>query len=379
MGAHRFPSLEQVYDEIERLVEEHGQVARVECLGLSDEGREVRAVHVTDPGAGDDDKQVAMIVCGRHGSELGTRVVGTAALGWLVSDEAAATRQRQHVIVVPVANPDGCAAEAFGAPPWHLSATERRTLGRVAGELRPDAILDVHSFGAEDADLLAVVTGNNTEEAEDRFIYGTVAARLVETAGGAGYPFVVHTEKRNEGYNNFIAGLCYDQFHSLALGMEANHHVLTPEGAAAAGLAVVRALLAEGDRRAPWEACTGYPTGLLRGDFFTSIRPAGPHAAARRRSRATVWRDRRFFHLGRRQAPSPNVVRTTVHYSGDPQDAAAHAFTLCCRVRGSSRPARVELNGQRIDADIHRDVCSTYVSAAVQPTGPQTYELVVAS
>ncbi|MBN2582243.1 MAG: hypothetical protein JXL80_04185 [Planctomycetes bacterium] len=377
MSKHEFPSLDRVYDEVERIAHTHDRLVRSECLGLSDQGREVRAVHVTDSDASDDDKQTAVIVCGRHGNELGTRAVGPAMLRWLVSDEAATTRQHQHVVVVPVANPDGCTGEEFGAPPWHLSSMERRTIGRLADELGPDAIIDVHSFGADDADLQAVVTGNNTEEGEDRFLYGAVAHRLVEAAAENGYPFLIHTEKRNEGYNNFIAGLCYDWFHTLAIGMEVNHHVLSPDEAGAAGLSVIRTLLDEGNGRSPWQAWDGYPTDLLRGDFAASIRPLGADAAARRKSRAAIWQNRRFFHLGRREAPSRNTVRIAAHYSGDATDSVSHGFTLCCRVRGVRGRVKAELNGQAVEAATYYDRCSTYVFVAVQPSGPQQYELIV--
>ncbi len=375
--AGEYPSLEDVYARVDAFVADHPDLARCEDLGRSPEGREVRAVYVSDPTTSDRDKSVALIVCGRHGNEAGTRVVGTALLDWLASPTGNATRRRQIVIVVPVANPDGAAHGAFHAPPWHLSQTEYATIGELASTHLPDAVMDVHSFGEDDADLQAVVTGNTTSEAEDEAIHRSVAARMVEAAARAGYPYALHTEKRKEGYNNFISGYCYDLCHSLAFGMEVNHHVLEPEEAAESGVAAITALLAEGNERLPWQVGIGYPNELLRGDFFTSIRPAGQDAAKRRQSRACVWQDRMFYRLGRREAPSRRTVTMRAMYTGYADRVRPSAFALCCRVRGRHDSLEVILNGKVVEAVTFGDECSTYAQVDVQPTGREDYELTV--
>ena len=67
MGGHRFPSLDEVYRGLEEFVAGHAAIARMECLGSSEEGRPVQAVHVTDPAAPAADKEAVLVVCGRHG------------------------------------------------------------------------------------------------------------------------------------------------------------------------------------------------------------------------------------------------------------------------------------------------------------------------
>jgi hypothetical protein len=377
MDYETFPRLEDIYRRLDDLAKRHPELVRIKVLGKSAEGRDVLAVHVTDPDTPSELKQVAVVICGRHGNELGTRVVGPAVLEWLLSDGGVETRRRQQVVIVPVANPDGCVREEFHAPSRHLSELERNTIVTLVCAHRPDAIIDVHSFGESDADLQAIVTGNNSGEGEDLPIYHAVAARMIEAAARRGYPFLLHTEKRNEGYNNFIAGYCYDHFHTLAFGMEVNHHALTPQEAAESAVAVISALLSEGNARPPWGAAVGYPTGILKGDLFTSVRPAGRSAAERRWSRATIWGKRKLFYVGQRTTPDARTLIVAAGFSGCSTDASSCSFTLCCRLRGFPTTIGVRLNGREAEVRTFTDACSTFASVDIRPSGKEDYELCI--
>jgi Zinc carboxypeptidase len=373
-----FPGLDEIYGSLNQFCDHNADIAEQTSLGLTPEGREVRVVRVTDGTVPDDDKQVAMVVCGRHGSEWGTGPVGTTLLEWLAAPDAAAVRRNQVVFVVPVANPDGCVRKKFHAPPRHLSETEEHTIAALARREMPDAIVDVHSFGEDDADLEAIVTGNMSGEGDEEHIYYAVASRAIDGAAEAGYPFCLHhTEKRNEGYNNFIAGRTYQERHSLAFGMEVNHHVLSPDEAGESGAVAIRALLECGNCRWPWQDRVGYPIDVLKGDFAASIRPLGANAAARRKSRAAIWPDRQFFYVVNRTAPDERTVITQVGYSGFGPRAADHAFTFCCRVRGQHDSLSVTVDGQQVDARTFTDACSTFASIELAPEGKRDYEVVV--
>ena len=378
MSTHHYPSFDEIYRSLDEFVDQHSGIARMASLGLSGEGREVRAVTVTDPSVPEIDKQVALVVCGRHGHELGTRVAGHAALEWLASEDGTETRRDQVVIVVPVANPDGCVREEFHAPSRHLSEVEYNTIAALARTYLPDAIIDIHSFGEGQADLQAIVAGNNTDDAEDLPIYHGVAAKMIEGAARKGYPYVLHTRKRNAGYNNFIAGYCYDNYHTLAFGLEINHHDFEPDEAAGSGAAIVTSLLAQGNTRAPWMAHSGYPNTVLAGDFFTSIRPLGCNAAERRRSRAFLWKNRRFFTVSNREAPDRHTIRVRTEFSGYSDDAAESGFTLCCRIRGFPDRIRAEVNGEDHGIRTFSDTCSTYVAIDFQPSSSQAWQVSMA-
>ena len=65
---HDFPSLDEIYEKLDRFVDNYPGIARAESLGVSADDHDVRAVHVTDADVDDADKEVAMVVCGRHGN-----------------------------------------------------------------------------------------------------------------------------------------------------------------------------------------------------------------------------------------------------------------------------------------------------------------------
>ena len=106
MKIESYFAYEKINNWIEKYENNYRTIASVERIGYSDEGRDIKAVHVTNNSVPISDKEIALIIIGRHGDELGTRVVGPAVLEWLASEAAQKTRDRQHIIVVPVANPD---------------------------------------------------------------------------------------------------------------------------------------------------------------------------------------------------------------------------------------------------------------------------------
>lgn len=370
MARRLFPALEEIYSALEAFATTHSPVVRLETLGSSPEGRPVRAAFVTDPDGPLSDKEVALIVCGRHGNELGTRVVGLALLQWLVSEPGALTRRSQCVVVVPVANPDGCVREEFFAPDDGLSETEQATIAQLASSLRPDAVLDVHSMSAGDTE--AVITAHTSDAGEDEFIHRAVGVRMVEGAARAGYPFALHRVHLSDGYNNFFCGMCYGRFHSLAFGMETNHFALTPEESAESAVAAIIPLLEVGNERAPWQCSPGYPNRIIAGDFLSSLRATGTRPEEIRRSRCQLWQARRDFTWPKREMPNPHSLQLSTDYSGEEE---GFAFSLCCRLRGEPSVRNVSLNGARVEFRTCSDDCSTYVFVDARAQANTTYEV----
>lgn len=368
----QFPPFERICEQVSAFVGRHAGIARAESLGESEQGREVLAVEVTDPAAEEEDKQVALVVCGRHGQELGTRVVGPALLEWLASPPAAETRRGQRVFVVPVANPDGCVREQFHAPSDRLSELEERTILALAERVCPDAVVDVHSLGGSDTE--AVIAAHTTRCAVDELIHHTLAAEMAEAAGRRGYPFDVEAVPFPDTYNNHFCGACYERFHCLAFGMEVSHLSLGPAEAAESGVAAIVALLEAGNRRRGWQARSGYPNEILIGNFSASIRPAGANAAERSRSREEIWRHRGAFAVPQREMPDRDTLKLTVRHEGH---APTCAWSLCCRLRGRRVIRGVRLDGRGGPVCAWQDACSTYVRATVPPAGPQAHELIV--
>jgi hypothetical protein len=364
MDAENFPSLEEIYRNVQEKVDANRELLRPESLGLSEEGREIGAVHVTDESAPDDEKETALIVCGRHGQELGTRVVGAALIDWLCSPEGAETRRRQRIVIVPVANPDGCVRGEFWAPRDGLSETEKKTIVALADRLQPDAVVDVHSWG-DLQDGEAIITANTSGAGEDVFIHERLAGRMVEAAADRGYPFLLRRRPTSSSYNNFFCQVCYERFHSLVFGMEVNHAALTPRESAESGLAAITALLKEGDGRSSWQAMAGYPNNLLVGNFATSLGAAGSSASERRASRCEISKRRKSFSIPKRQFNPPDAYRVEFEYNGT--EALARDVTVTCRVRGFPETGDVCLNDRPVEPMLHRDNCSTFLSVPLRP------------
>ena len=103
MAHNSFPSFDNVYQALDQLADKNSDFALVESLGTSDEGRDVKAVYVTDNSLPAAEKEVALVVCGRHGSELGTAGQSPQQLGLLHRRRLplAARRTGRQVLVDP--------------------------------------------------------------------------------------------------------------------------------------------------------------------------------------------------------------------------------------------------------------------------------------
>lgn len=372
-------SYEEVEDWIENYINTNKELAHAEIIGHSKEGRAIKAVHVTNNSLSMDEKEIAFVIVGRHGDEVGTRVVGPAVLEWLASHDAKEIRDRQHVIVIPIANPDGCIHEVFGAPVTHLSDLEKSSLLPLGARYLPDIVLDVHSVGKEKhglnwGGLEAVIIDQNATEGEDRYILGEMAREMLHAAGREGYPFLLHTlepygdlKKKAEAltdlsFNNHVNRALYDAFHPLTFGMEVNHFVLRPDETARSGLAVIKSMLEMGNRVFPWDYHAGYPNRILSGDFLAWIGPRGRNAHERRTSRKEIWSKRRFFKAPftpYREMLDMHSARITVKYTGE--EPIASGITMGFRIRGTPRITSITMNGEKIDYYIKGDECSTYV------------------
>lgn len=328
----------------EELAADNPGLVSIQELGRSPEGRPIYAVVVTDAATPDAQKECALIVCGRHGHELGTRIAGPALLSWLVGPEAREIRRAQRIVVVPCANPDGCVREEFWAPKDSLSATEEATLGDLLRGETPDVLLDIHSWG-DVLDGEAVVMGLTADFGVDMLTYCATAWELAETAAAAGYPVLIHCATASAGYNNFLCEPAYEQFHTLALGAEVNHAFLTPDETAESALCIQRGLLRLGNRTAPGELVHGYPVRTILGNEMTSIRAAGENNAELRESRATLWRLRREFTSLERSLASSSALSVGFAYTGEQADLP---FVLVVHFRQGRTIADVRESGVRL-------------------------------
>jgi hypothetical protein len=407
--------LKEVYQWLDRFVEENRRIARKEVLGKSPDNWEIPAVFVTNPDMADDDKQTAVVTSSRHGQEFGARVVGPEILRFLTTEEAKDIRDTQIVIVVPVVNPEGFVLNQFHSSMTSLTKTERTILGGLFRAHPPDMIIDFHSLGAESGskydvgDMEVILPANTSTWAVDEQIHQYVARKMLDAAEEAGWPYEIHTmedlatyyfgdkkignmpwtalkEKMyllhmqdlndnydipgeaaldtltslpgRQAYTNYTCGPAYMKWHSLVFGMETNHGAIQDAGdVAESGMVPCAALLKMGSGRFSWEKDRGYPVNILHGDFRVSIRPVGKTAAQRRASRTRIWGERHHFNYPHREMKDPDTTVARVRYFGHDLPMA---FTLCLRMRQANITG-VSLCGKEIEFETSKDRCSTFV------------------
>ena len=375
-----FPAYAELVELLEGMVRNNRDTLHFEAIGTSAEGREIRAIHVAGDESSFEDKEVVLIVCGRHGDEVGTRVVGPCVLDWLLSEEAAPVLQKQHVIVVPVANPDGCEKEMFGLPSDRLSRMEKESILRVAERYIPDLVIDVHSVGRQKhgydwGGLQAVVIDHVADAGEDRHIAYNIAGMMIEAACAEGELFLLHDvgfyrrlagksgAPNHTAFNNYFNRACYDAFHSLNFGIEVNHFVMTPDEVGRSATVIIKSLLRQGNHRFAWERHAGYPNRLLKGDFLASIRAFGETSGQRRRSRQNAWKNISAWDLSRNM-PDPRTIQVQIRFAGarDAGAGAGASFFLA----GRRTLSKVLLNGTAVAYWVAKQECGVHVFVDVQ-------------
>ena len=358
------PNLKKLYQQLDDFGNNYPEIVEIHSLGLSDEGREIKAFHVTDRGRRSlAEKEVVVVICGRHGDELGAFAVGLQLLHWLVSEEASDIIKDQLLIIVPFANPDGFVRGEFFAPKDKLSGIEKNYIKLLVDKFRPDVLIDVHSIGR--GDLEAVIAGHTSHTGEDDFISGLLGTRMIKGAELEGYPFILHLlgvqqlkPWTNVQYNNFICQECFELCHSLVFGLEVNHYSLDIDDAAQSGVAAIKPLLNAANKRFPWEYYSGYPNRIIKGNFLTSIRATGNRPGDRRESRYEIWNNRDSFTEPIRKIPDRRTIKIKTDYSGE---ILLHPISFCCRIRGRPNIRQVYLDDSETKFYTCEDDCSLYV------------------
>jgi len=395
--------LKEVYQWLDDWVAKNKGIARKEVIGKSPDLWDIPAIFITDEHISNDDKQIAVITLGRHGQELGTRVVGPEIIHYLCRSDAEEIRKTQVVIVVPVVNPEGFVLNEFCSSRTSLTETERLVLGGLFKKFPPDMLMDFHSLGKsagskhDRGDMEVIIPANTTRWAMDEQIHQYIGREMQRVAESEGWPYEIHTledlatyyfgdtkignmpwsylkEKvyllhmqdfydnyhipEEDQYTNYTCGPTYLKWHTLVFGMETNHYALSRAGdIALSGLAPCLALLKMGCTRLPWEKDIGYPVNILHGDFRISIRPLGNNVSERRASRIRIWNERKNFNLPQREMVDQETTLARVRYFGW---ELPMEFALCLRMR-ENHIKSVTTRGKEVHFETFKDHCSTYV------------------
>ena len=413
--------LQQVYSWIDSYVKNNSGIADKISLGRSENNKwDIPAVFVTNKTISADEKQNAIVTLARHGQERGTRVVGPEILNYLASDDASEIRDKQTVIVVPVANPEGFVLDKFNSSMYGITDLEKRIWGNLCAAYVPDMMIDYHSLGKSDGtkydrgDMEVVIPTNTTRWGMDEQVHQYVANRMVEAAAAKGWPYEIHTledlsfyyfgdpagtgrlpqrylqekvfllhiqnhyehydsPEQTPSYSNYTNGPAYLKWHTLVFGIEVNYWAIKVEdGLAESGLAPVQALLNMGNTRFPWEKDAGYPVNILVGDFRISIRPSGKNPGERRISRAKIWEERANFDILKREIlDDPKTTLAEVSYIGE---NVPLEFDLCLRMR-QNLIKKVLVEDREVEFETFRDNCSTFLSIPITLKKPGLLKL----
>ena len=395
--------LKEIYQWLDDWVAKNKGIVHKEVIGKSPDHWDIPAVFITNENVPKADKQIAVITLGRHGQELGTRVVGPEIIRYLCSNDAEEIREIQLVIVVPVVNPEGFVSNEFRSSMTSLTKTERLVLGKLFKTFPPDMMMDFHSLGKsagskyDRGDMEVIIPANTTRWAMDEQIHQYIGREMQRVAESEGWPCEIHTledlatyyfgdtkignmpwtylkEKvyllhmqdfddhyhtpKEDLYTNYTCGPAYLKWHTLVFGMETNHYALSQASdIALSGLMPCSALLKVGCTRLPWEKDIGYPVNILHGDFRISIRPLGNNVSERRASRIRIWNERKNFNLPQREMVDQETTIARVRYFGW---ELPMEFALCLRMRQNNIKS-VTTRGKEVQFETFKDHCSTYV------------------
>lgn len=315
--------------------ERHPKILSVERVGASVQGLGIHLLTITDKSVHDGDKQIALIPCLHGGPERSGTSTAMHLVEWLLGDspEAAGTRRKQIVLVMPIVNPEAYfQTDRFGnangidpytgggAANWDLStltykllvkAPEIEAFLRVVDRYRPEVIADLHGIGLQEyapdrlgdrrmyqGQTMFEITGSAYSNYTLRPWDWRVIETMVAAGCEAGYPsdrFEADAQQSFAGPalqpvadrlwrgapNFYTAQYAYIKYHTMPSAFEI--------GWEESGVARVRGLLEIGNNVWDTEGVPGYPVNRVDafvGHFLTSY---GATAERRRQSRIELW------------------------------------------------------------------------------------------
>lgn len=335
------------YEDVMRCVEEISRdnlLVKAALAGKSFEGREIPIVEITDPRAGDEDKQLVVITAGTHGAEEGGRLVGMALMEWLASGEPYVTLRNQKFIIFPCVNPDGAIrntgpnAERINiyqsfAPGAEPTSHEGRLIYAAVGGLNPALAVDIHGLagGAMNEEFYWHEAYGNSPV---NFLAPILAEEVRQAGEAAGFPQREPVRVANACLPARMAKEC----NCFAYTAEVTEGFYPLPHMRASGLIRMKALLAIGDRRNYFHYYPGYPCEAVSGHAMGWLCAHGATAAGRGENRRQLLANVAHIpRLGRATFDKGGVAAVRVAAEQDLPDLPR--FSLQMRVH---KPAQIK-------------------------------------
>lgn len=324
----------------------HPQWITRETRGLTVDNLALHLLKITDSAVPDRDKQVVLVTALHSGPERTGATAALALADWLLSDdpEAAETRRKQIVLILPVMNPlamfytdrfgnahkvDPYTSNAPGGKLWDPKTAELKraeeapeivAVRGVIDQYHPEVHADLHGIGLQEyapdqlgdrrmyaGQMMTEITGSAYSNYSLRPWDWRVTEAIIAAGRAAGFPsdrFEADAQCMlaggelaalgKKGWSGsplfYTAQYAYAKHHTMTLALE----VAWEESA----VARMRGLLRIGNNTWLDERIAGYPVNRVKnliGQFVTAY---GQTAAERRASRVELWNAQERFAVG---------------------------------------------------------------------------------
>lgn len=329
-----WPSIEEFEARLRSWATAHPHLLRLEMHGKTAQGRALYSVHLTDPTAPEPGKEHVLITAQHSGIERSGTTTILLLLEWLLSGEPSAREilKRQHIIAMPMVNPDGYMAgshtNSLGEDPytaWDLGGPknpaknpEAVAVQAMMDRHQPELHADVHGIDLGfPGHSMIEESGQAYSNVSLRSYHQGIIEQMNAAAEAEGYPsdrleqdaerifwgpeLNGIPEKVWTGRSRPYAAIyCYSRYHSLALASEIAWE--------RSGLLRHRRLLDIGNEIWPGEYYPGYPTRVIASNNYHHLTAYGRTAHERRASRVELWNKQGQITLAMNNPPTEGFV-----------------------------------------------------------------------
>ena len=291
-----YPDYQDVMRESSAIADTAPSLVSYQEIGLSEEGRAIPCLKITDPEFSDDNKSVFLLSGGTDGNEEVGRAVALGLAKELLEPKNKVHLERQVILIVPVTNPDGCVGDfgdkignangvrssevhLQGKPP---ATAEGRAMRTLVEKWIPDAHVDFHGLaGGSMGDYSFLYPTVN--ENWSRTILYEVNAEIAKVGVDAGWPLGaarLWTEPRT----NFPGWLARN-YSSLCMIVEGGENYYPIEDSVASGVVRLMRLIEIGEEKRGFQFTPNYPCDVINGTPMGALMSYGETCRERRESR----------------------------------------------------------------------------------------------